>query len=140
MDISLSVSKSVCRWFCWAVASATVLWIPGCGDPAEDSRQQMHKIQLALMEHAEANGGEWPERLDTVSDNLKGGDAIFRELLKNPVTGDDPGYEYVKPEGKLDGPGFDSQQVILYQLRDGKRDTSLKVGYADGSVRPLGSN
>jgi hypothetical protein len=61
------------------------------------------------------------------------------KLMKNPLTGDDPGYEYVKPKGNLNDKRFDSQQVILYQLRGGKRDTSIKVGYADASVRMLGT-
>ena len=59
--------------------------------------------------------------------------------MKNPLTGDDPGYEYVKPNGNANDSDFDSQQVILYQLRAGAQDDSLKVGYADGSVRPEGS-
>ena len=47
------------------------------------------------------------------------------------MTGDNPGYEYVKPADNS------ADAVILYQLRGGKRDLSLAVAYADGSVRPL---
>jgi hypothetical protein len=46
----------------------------------------------------------------------------------NPITGDDPGYEYVKPAK------YDLDTVVIYQLRYGERDTSLPVAFADGSV------
>jgi hypothetical protein len=55
----------------------------------------------------------------------------FATLLKNPLTGDDPGYEYAQPpEGTTVGQAV----PIIYQLRGGKRDSSLAVGYANGSV------
>jgi hypothetical protein len=112
------------------------LGLAGCGDRAEDSRQQMHKLQQAMIEYAVKHEGEWPDRLDQLKDKL-GGEAELRKLMKNPLTGDDPGYEYVKPPGKLSDSNPRWQQAVLYQLRGGKRDTNLKVGYADGSVRPL---
>jgi len=145
MDTSKAVTQEWCaigkQFGCcvfYLVAGAISLGLSGCGDRAEDSRQQMHKFQLAGLEYAIDHAGEWPDRLDQLKDQL-GGDAAFRKLMKNPVTGDDPGYEYVKPKRKLKDPEFDGQQVILYQLRGGSRDTTLKVGYADGSVRFLGS-
>ena len=48
-----------------------------------------------------------------------------------PVTDDDPGYEYVKPADDADLP----TTIVLYQLRDGKRDETLAVGYGDSAVR-----
>jgi hypothetical protein len=96
----------------------------------------MHKLQVAMVTYATKHGGDWPDRLDQIKDGV-GGEAVMARLMKNPLTGDDPGYEYVKPKGKIDDKDFDSDQVILYQLRGGKRDTSVKVGYADGSVRML---
>jgi hypothetical protein len=119
-----------------AVAAVMTLGLAGCGDRAEDSRHQMNKFQIAMIEYAVKHGGEWPDRLDQIKDDV-GGEAAFSKMMKNPLTNDDPGYEYVKPKGKQGSPGFDAQQVVLYQLRGGKRDTSLKVGYAEGSVRPL---
>jgi hypothetical protein len=110
----------------------------GGGDRAEDSRHNMHKLQIALLEYADKKNGEWPDRLDQIKEDV-GGEAAMAKLMKNPLTGDDPGYEYVKPKGNLNDKRFDSQQVILYQLRGGKRDTSIKVGYADASVRMLGT-
>ncbi|MCI0378282.1 MAG: hypothetical protein L0215_11800 [Gemmataceae bacterium] len=111
----------------------------GCGSVAEDSRQNMHKLQLAMHEFAIQNGGNWPERLDQLKE-LVGGDAVYRTIMKNPLTGDDPGYEYETPQRLLGAKEPYSRIVVLHQLRGGKRDTSLKVGYADGSVRQMGTD
>jgi hypothetical protein len=108
----------------------------GCSDSVEDSRQQMHKLQVAMIEYGHKNKGEWPDRLDQIKGEV-GGEEAFNKLMKNPLTGDNPGYEYVKPKGNMNDPGFGFQQVILYQLRGGKRDMEAKVGFADGSVRVL---
>ena len=71
---------------------------------------------------------KWPETVD-----LSG--------KTNPLTGDTPGYEYVAPtEFNESGYPVDTENtVVIYQLRNGQRDTSLPVGYANGSVRLLGS-
>ena len=108
----------------------------GCGNPAEDSRQQMHKLQLTLMEYAQKHEGKWPDNLEQIQEQV-GGDAAFKKLMKNPLTGDDPGYEYVKPKDDAGDAAALGQQVVLYQLRGVKRDTSLKVGYGDGRVGSL---
>jgi len=94
----------------------------------------MHKIHTAIFIYVDKNDGEWPDSIEQVKDNLDA-DVQLKEVMTNPATGDNPGYEYVKPKGNWSASDFDGEQVILYQLRDGKRDTSLKVGYADGSVR-----
>ena len=123
----------------WVPVAVSVIFLAGCGgDRAEESRHNMNKLQLGMHVYAHKHQGDWPERLDQIKDEVGGADA-FSKLMKNPQTGDDPGFEYVRPKGRLSDPSFDAQQVILYQLRSGKRDSSLKVGYADGSVRPLGS-
>ncbi len=60
----------------------------------------------------------------------------FDYLMSNPLTGDFPGYEYVKPN--LDVPESEfNKAIILFQLRDGKRATDLPVALGDGSVRRL---
>ena len=124
----------------WVPVVVGVIFLAGCGgDRTHESRQNMHQLQKAMLAYAEKHKDEWPERLDQIKDEV-GGASVFAKLMKNPLTGDDPGYEYVRPKGRHSDPGFHaSQQVILYQLRGGNRDTSLKVGYADGSVRALGS-
>jgi hypothetical protein len=105
----------------------------GCGDASEDSRQQMHKLQSGLMSYADKHQGEWPDSLDQIKEEV-GGEATFNELMTNPLTGANPGYEYVKPDAKSADFGMGSTTVVLYQLRDGQRDTTLKVGFADGRV------
>lgn len=132
-----STGISPWRWARNVAAVSLLVGLCGCSNPAEDSRQQMHKLQAAMMEYADKHDGQWPDSLEQIKDDL-GGDAAFNELMTNPLTGEFPGYEYVKPEGQLSDSG-NWQQVILYQRREGQRDTSLKVGYADGAVRPLDS-
>jgi hypothetical protein len=62
-----------------------------------------------------------------------GGEAAYQKLIRNPVTGDQPGYEYFKPEGKPGDADYDHHQLILHQLNTGKRDPALESGYSDGS-------
>jgi hypothetical protein len=52
------------------------------------------------------------------------------EFQHGPPTGDNPGYEYVKTTSDAAG----STTIVIYQLRGGKRDASLPVAFADGSV------
>lgn len=108
----------------------------GCGSSKQKlvSSDHMKSLSTAVMKyHDEKNA--WPDSLDQVKPMIGQqymGKAIgdgkdYAELLKNPYTGDDPGYEYEKPA--------DAHAIELYQLRGGKRDLSLPVCYADGSVR-----
>jgi len=90
---------------------------------------QLCKGALAMKSFSDM----WPENLEELGKSV-GGPADLAELLVNPVTGDNPGYEYVKPEENSPL----SQLIIVYQLRNGKRDLTLPVGYGDGSVRPIG--
>src|SRR5262245_20885728 len=71
----------------------------------EQSRQNMHKLHLALMEYADEHGGEWPGSLTQIQDRV-GGEPAFAKLMKNPLTGDESGYEYIKPKGKSKDAGF----------------------------------
>ena len=88
------------------------------------STNNMKMLLLAMFDYKDQKG-QWPDKLE----QLKGNPNLdFATVTKNPVTRDDPGYEYVKPTGD------DPRTVILYQLSIGKRDTTLPVGYADGSV------
>ena len=48
-----------------------------------------------------------------------------RVLFLPTATGDDPGYEYIKPTG--DG---SDDEVMLYQLRDGERGAALQLSLA----------
>ncbi len=84
-------------------------------------------LTSAVKSHADTNSGAWPESLDDVKANMPN----FDEMMKNPVTQDNPGYEYVKPvEGFVP-----EETVVIYQLRGGQRDETLEAGYADGTVK-----
>lgn len=73
--------------------------------------------------------GKWPQSVDELSPWLKDNGGL-RKTMTNPLTGDEPGFEYVRP-----GATADSTTIVFYQLRAGKRDLSLPVAYLDGSVR-----
>jgi hypothetical protein len=116
----------------------------GCGGPGAKekaaSSQNMKMLAEAVITFHDANGGKWPDALADAKDQAAkviadyGAATDFAKLQANPLTGDNPGYEYVKPK---EGDPLEST-VMLYQLRNGKRDTSLPVCYQSGSVRPMG--
>jgi hypothetical protein len=122
------------------VASAAVFAI-GCSDAkqrSESSENLKHLTRAVLKYHSDNE--EWPDGLADVksvvgqSDDLGeiGGGKAYAALATNPLTNANPGYEYVKP---ADQPESYGDTVVLYQLRDGKRDEALPAGYLDGSVR-----
>lgn len=94
------------------------------------SSNQMKELLLGIALYRSANEGEWPEELGDVRHFT---DTSFAELMHNPITGDEPGYEYVSPPTDADP----ETTVILYQLRDGQRDAELRVGFASGRVSQL---
>lgn len=93
------------------------------------SDHQMRKLAVGIATYREANNDEWPDRLSDIQDYI---DGEFETLIENPYTKDNPGYEYVKPVEDADR----STTIILYHLRDGKRDLSLNVGFSDCRVSP----
>ena len=95
------------------------------------SANNMHQLGIAIHRF-QSREGAWPASLE----DLKPFTEMYDELITNPVTGDYPGYEYVKPELIRNVVPFDT--VVLYQLRTGSRDLQLPVLYADGAVRPVG--
>lgn len=106
----------------------------GCGGgeakKALESTINLRQLTMAVMTY-ETSNGSWPENLE----QLKAADATVTSLMTNPLTGDNPGYEYVKPEGELTAGRTNT--VVFYQLRGGERDESVAVAYLDGSVRTL---
>ena len=120
---------ATCRWSSAALAAALAVGVLGCDGRATALLSSSHMASLSkAIQYYRTEKGEWPDRLEQVKPYADG----FATLVANPLTGDSPGYEYVKPTG-----GPLSDHVILYQLRGGTRDTTLNVGYADGSVRRL---
>ena len=113
---------------------------PRCGgsEAAKQSETNM-KYFIGLIGGYHVDRSAWPASLDDLREYA--GDyyaELFVQRLKNPVTGDDPGYEYVPlPSGYTLGDKHPRTVIVIYQLRNGKRDNSLPVGYLDKSVRPI---
>ena len=103
---------------------------PGAREAAlrVSSRNNMKQMVLALLKHYEKKQ-EWPDGLDELLPLLDNNHAVF----DNPLTGDNPGYEYVKPSAPLEEIK-DAETIVLYQLRNGQRDRKLAVAYLDGQV------
>lgn len=107
------------------------LAIPGCS--ARDTRLRIESSAkmriwgMAILQYQQREGQDaFPQNFEALRPFIEEG---FDDLLKNPLTGDNPGYELVAPTP--------DRPVVMYQLRNGKRDESLEVLWADGGVRPL---
>lgn len=103
--------------------------LPGCGGQSTaeiETRDNMHKLHSAFMDYLEENNSIWPETLEDLRDYSKDFDA----LMTNPVTGDNPGYQYTPPTGESE-----EATVVVVQLRNGQPDTSLRCLYSDGLVK-----
>ena len=99
----------------------------GCESSKDKSISHMRSLCIAIVEHGIKHDA-WPEDLSA----LKGIDA---GILENPLTGDNPGYEYIKPVG-IKPNDVNSQWILLYQLRGGQRAENLLVCCLDGAIRP----
>ena len=75
--------------------------------------------------------GKGSTQLQFSFDTLAGkvGLSTFEQVLENPWTGDNPGFEYVKPAQPR------NSTPILYQLRNGQRADGEKIGYFDASIK-----
>lgn len=107
----------------------------GCGNRAELERQsidKMEKLGGAVWEYYEIEK-KWPESFDVPEfQEDVGGPEEFRKLMENPLTGDNPGYEYVKPP---EGTAKTADMVIIYQKRNGQRDVTLDAFCLDGTLK-----
>lgn len=118
------------------VAFTAVILASACGCAvsararSEASNSRLKRLALMAIIFESANG-VWPDRLDQLETYARKGE--WDNVITNPVTGDKPGYEYVKPAGNS------VDAAIFYQLRGGMRDLSLPAACADGSVRPPAS-
>jgi len=95
------------------------------------SSNQMKELMLGIMNYRSVNEEQWPEDLSDIEVLIS--EVDFEQLMSNPVTGDNPGYEYVKPSDNADP----TTTVILYQLRGGQRATDLQVGFADNHLSEI---
>ena len=100
---------------------------------ASASMSHMKQLLLGIIMYAEANKG-LPDKLDDVKDAV-GGDTVFKQLMNNPQTNDPQGYVYEKPKDKWPDIKNPSSTVILFELKDGKKNESGFFGYADGHVQ-----
>ncbi len=92
------------------------------------SSNNMKHITLAVLDHHKAKQ-QWPNKLEDILPFLEVGKMVF----ENPLTGDNPGYEYVKPPAPLEEINA-AETIVLHQLRDGQRDRQLACAYLDGQV------
>lgn len=136
--------KNKTRWIEVGLIACLAMVTTGCSDAKKrtESSDHLKHLARAVLKHQTDNQA-WPDEIADLkpvigqSDDLGpiGGDKDYAALISNPLTGANPGYEYVKP---AEEPESYSSTIIFYQLRDGKRDETLPVAYLDGSVRPMG--
>lgn len=116
-------------WAGWVFLS---LVLGGC--QSEASRSQpgveawVQRIQEFYRRHQKL-----PDRLDDLQECFASVEE-FQQALRNPVTGDDPGYEYVKPPRGVVGTALADRVVMVYQLRAGQQAWDLPVGYVCGQA------
>lgn len=129
--------------------SAFALSLSGCGRSEskrkEDSKLHLHWLVAAILVFRERKG-EYPVdlaslsdlfrentgdvRLDAARDNLLLiGVGSFDGLLRNPRTGDKPGYRYEAPQSDV------SSEPIILQLQKGAPMRDKTAAYLDGTVR-----
>ena len=125
---------------CAGLAVGLFLILQGCGGSTAmqdiDSKQNLKILGMAIINY-EGDEGQWPDSLDQVKEQAEkaaadmGSDKDFATLMTNPLTGDNPGYQYVMP---AEGDPIE-ETVMLYQLRGRERDETLAKCYQSGSVR-----
>ena len=131
----MSPSNSSC-WLKLVVLVGTTVGLLGCGgggrapDPVAESLANMNSIFSAIQTYRQQHQDAWPDDLETIKQVMRDQMEFTQEdidsAMTNPLTGDSPGYEYVKPSDEK------PETVVLYQLRGGQRDTSLTATRADG--------
>ena len=106
-------------WLRITLVAFASLAAAGCGGKSKEelSSENLTAIGNAVDEFRGVHG-TWPKDMQELRESM-GDDEDVLAVLKNPITGDDPGYEYVKLDEK--------DKWIIYQLRDGQRDMDLKI-------------
>lgn len=109
-----------------ALLTCTLLANPGEIKLKMHSANQLKQWGAAINEYRDQNGGKHPPSLEALKPLVTN----YDQMIENPLTGDNPGYELVaNPTGR--------NPVWMYQIRQGKRDETLDVLFADGTVKPL---
>ncbi len=100
-------------------------------DPATDSAEAEMRLILSAIVEYDADHQALPASLDDLlSDKLLPGPEIFRD----PRTGKDKGFIYVKPGARLADIGNRDKTAILFEDKDGRPHKNGLMGYADGRV------
>ena len=99
------------------------------------SLNQMQALIVALNSYAEDNRGQYPARLEDLGSSSYVKD--LDKLLINPLTGQSPGYIYVKPSvtfNTLVKEKRTAKTPILYEAREGRINPRGLIGYVSGHV------
>ena len=99
------------------------------------SLNQMKALIVALNSYAEDNRGQYPARLEDLGQSSYVKD--LDKLLINPLTGQSPGYIYVRPSvtlNQLVKEKRTSRTPILYEARDGRLNPRGLIGYVNVHV------
>jgi hypothetical protein len=129
-----------------AVLLVLAISVSGCFAPAlqavrDKARQasslnKMRQLVVGVLAYQDEHE-KWPKRFKDIREYTEG-KAGLKKLLDNPATGDNPGYEYVRPSSdNKSSDGKRSKLILIYQLRDGERDRKLAVAYADGHIEKI---
>jgi hypothetical protein len=100
--------------------------------PSHAAAAQMRLILAAVAEY-DASQNALPATLDDLAAaKLVPAPEVFRD----PRTGAEAGFVYVKPDGvnRLSALTSPATTPILYELKDGKPDPAGLIGYADGHI------
>jgi len=119
----------------WVGVCAGCLVLAGCGDPETASTDHIELLGLHVREYHNKHGKP-PDTLDELAE-LFDSREHFDSTMENPLTGDDPGYLYVKPPAGVMDSSLSNRVVVLYQLRGGQKAEDLAVGYATGWAGPV---
>ena len=114
---------------------ACCLVLAGCGDPEAASTDHIELLGLHVRDYHDKYGKP-PEALAELEEFF-GSQQQYDSTMNNPLTGDDPGYLYVKPPAGVMDSSLSHRVVMLYQLRGGQKAEDLPVGYADGRAGPV---
>lgn len=99
------------------------------------SLNQMKALIVALNSYAEDNRGQYPAKLEDLGNSSYVKD--LDKLLINPLTGQTPGYVYVRPSVPLNTLVKEKRTArtpILYEARDGRINPRGLIGYVNGHV------
>lgn len=115
--------------------SACCLAPAGCGSPEAASVGHLDLLGSCVRDY-HRKYGKPPDVLAQLEEFF-GSPEEYAAALKNPLTGDDPGYLYVRPPAGVLDSSLSWRVVMLYQLRGGQKAEDLPVGYAAGGTGAL---